>query len=111
MNALKLTPIYISALIMAAHFFRIRLDLIVVLSICFPFLLLFKTKWAVRLVQIILLLGAIEWIRTIYLLVNERITTGEPWIRLVIILGIVALFTGFSSLVFKIRSIKERYKL
>ncbi len=111
MNVLKLTPIYISAIIMTAHFFRLEQYFIVIICICFPFLLFFKTKLAARLIQIILLLGAIEWIRTIIIIVNERITNGEPCLRLVIILGIVTLFTGFSSFIFKIKSLKERYKL
>ncbi|NVO03802.1 MAG: hypothetical protein HXX09_13985 [Bacteroidetes bacterium] len=111
MNALKLSPVYFSALLMAAHFFRLGLDSIVVICICFPFLLLFKTKWAARIVQIMLFIGALEWTRFLYQMADERIKQGEPWVRLVIILGIAALFTGFSAFVFAIRSIKERYKL
>ena len=111
MNALKLSPVYISALLMAAHFFRLGVDSIVIICICFPFLLLLKTKWAARIIQIVLFIGAMEWVRALYSLASLRMSAGEPWVRLVLILGGVALFTGLSALVFMIPSIKERYKL
>jgi hypothetical protein len=111
MNVIKLLPIIISGLLLAAHFLRAQIYPLVILSLAFPALLLFKCVWAVRLVQIILVLGALEWIRILLVLVDERRTAGQPWTRLVIILALVAVFTAGSALVFCCRSLKNRYKL
>jgi hypothetical protein len=43
--------------------------------------------------------------------VAARQAMGQPWKRLVLILGAVALFTALSSLIFQTRSLKIRYKL
>ena len=111
MNALKLVPVIISGLLLSAHFLRAELFPLVVLSLAFPALLLLKRPWAARLVQIILVLGALEWIRTLLVLVGQRRTAEQPWTRLAIILGLVAVFTGCSALVFCWASLKKRYKL
>jgi hypothetical protein len=84
---------------------------LVFLSLLFPFALFLKKNWVVRSIQVILILGAIEWIRTLYVFAQERIYLGEPWTRLSIILGSVAIFTGLSGLVFLFHSLKSRYRL
>ena len=111
MNALKLVPVILSGLLLGAHFMRTGLFPLVVLSLGFPVLLLFRRPWAARLVQIILVLGALEWVRTLMVLVGQRRTAGQAWTRLAIILGLVAVFTGCSALVFSCGSLKKRYKL
>jgi len=42
----------------------------------------------------------VEWIRTLLNLVAERRLLGESWGRLAIILGLVAIITGGSALIF-----------
>ncbi len=111
MNVFKLFPVVFSALLLSAHFLHAGLFPMVVFSSAFPVLLLVKRWWAARAMQIILVAGALEWIRTLLVLVVERRIEGEPWKRLALILGAVALFTGASALVFCCRSIRERYKL
>jgi hypothetical protein len=111
MNFLRLLPVFLSALLLAAHFFRSGLMPVVVLALVFPALLIFKRAWAARLVQAILALGAIEWLRTLVLLVAQRQAVGQNWTRLAIILGVVALFTGGSAFVFSFTSLRKRYRL
>jgi len=53
----------------------------------------------------------IEWIRVTIVYMMQRHAIGEPYFRLVIILGIVALFTGLSALVFRNLTLNERYNL
>ena len=111
MNMLRLLPVIISSLLLGAHFLRLGQPLLVVLSLLLPLILLFRKYWAARLMQFYLILGAVEWVRTLFFLVAERRTTGQPWSRLVIIMGLVALFTVCSTLVFRFSSLKMRYKL
>jgi hypothetical protein len=111
MNLVKLLPVLLSGLLLSAHFLRAGLPALVILSLAFPALLLIRRRWAARLVQIILVLGTLEWVRTLLVLVIERYQAGQPWWRLAIILGLVALFTGSSALLFRCRSLRNRYRL
>ena len=111
MNGLKLIPVFISLLLISAHFLRTGLYIVVAILIALPFILLIKKIWVARTIQIILILATLEWIRTIFISIEERQVHSEPWIRMAIILGSVALFTACSSLVFLFRSLKTRYKL
>jgi hypothetical protein len=111
MKILKLSPVILSFLILSAHFYRAEIYPLLLICIVFPFLLFLKRSWIARLIQLMLVLGSLEWIRTLYFLVEERKVTGEPWTRLVIILGGVALSTALSALIFQIRSMKEHYKI
>jgi len=111
MNVLRLFPIIFSFLILSAHFSRAGLTLFSLIFLLIPFLLFIKQAWVVRLIQIFLIIGSIEWIRTLFIYVNERQTNGEPYIRLIVIIGIIVLFTGLSALSFRNQVLKERYNL
>ena len=60
--------------------------------------------------QLVLFLGTLEWGRTLLVLVEERQTLNQPWTKMGIILGVVALFTLLSTIVFNNKVLKERYK-
>ena len=112
MNILRLLPIVLSALLLGAHYLRAGLIPMVILALLFPALLFFRRAWAARLVQIILILGALEWTRTLLILVAKRRAGGQPWTRLAIILGLVVVLTGCSALLFSFcRSLRRRYGL
>ena len=111
MNVLRLFPVIFSFLILSAHFSRAGSPLLTIIFLLLPILLFIKKAWVVRLIQIFLVIGSIEWIRILFVYVNERQAIEEPYIRLVIILGIVAFLTGLSTLVFRNQALKERYKL
>ena len=62
------------------------------------------------LVQIALIAGAIEWLRTLAGLISTRMATGAPFTRLVLILASVALVTCASALVFRAAKLRARYR-
>ena len=72
-------------------------------------LLAVRKPWVARLVQVALLLGALEWLRTLVQLTSDRLQAGEPVLRLVVILGTVAGLTAFSTLAFETQRLKQRY--
>ena len=109
MNFILHIPVVVSFMLLAAHFLRESQTLFVVCALALPFLLLLKKSWVVRVVQFALVLGAIEWIRTLLALQAIRVENGMPWTRLVLIIGGVALFTGCSALVFFHTSLKQKY--
>lgn len=111
MNIVRLLPVIVSLLILSAHFSRAGSPLITILFLLLPLLLLVKKSWVARLIQIILIIGSIEWIRTLLYYVNQRQAIDEPYLRLIIIIGIIALLTGLSALVFRNKFLKGRYNL
>ena len=84
---------------------------LMLISLFIPFLLFWKTKISVRIIQISLLLSAFEWIRTMILLINIRIETNENWIRMAIILGFVSILNLLSILLFHSKDMKKIYHL
>jgi hypothetical protein len=109
MNILRLTPVFLSSLLLAAHFYRSGNLLTAILCLAVLFLLFLKKPWVPRLFQFLLILGALEWLRSLYYLAAMRIAWEQPWARLAIILGAVALFTALSALVFSSRDMRARY--
>jgi hypothetical protein len=110
MNVIKLLPVIFSFLLLAAHFLRAGLIPLVAIALLLPFLLFVRQIWVARSTQIALVLGALEWLRTLLGLIDIRQEAGQPWTRLAVIIGIVAAFTGFSALIFRCKSLKVRYK-
>lgn len=111
MNALRLSPVVLSFLLLAAHFYRAGLPLLTVACLGLPLLLPVRRPWVPRTFQVLLLLGALEWLRTLYVFAAMRIAFDQPWGRLAIILGAVALFTALSGLVFQGARLRARYGL
>jgi hypothetical protein len=109
MNALRLLPVILSILLLGAHFYRAGLEIAAVLCLALPFLLLLRKAWVPRLLQVVLVLGALEWLRALYGFAAVRIAFGDPWLRLALILGAVALFTGLSGLVFRNGKLRAFY--
>lgn len=110
MNILKLLPVVLSFLLLGAHFYRAGLVPLTVLCVAVLFLLFLRKRWIPRLFQILLLLGAFEWLRTLYMFAAMRIAWDQPWGRLALILGGVALFTALSALVFRNRKLRRYYQ-
>lgn len=111
MNFVRLLPVTISLLLLSAHFSRAGIQILSLFFLIFPFFLLIKKQWTVKFIKVALIIGTLEWIRTLFYYIGRRIELGEPYIRLVIIIMCVALFTGLSILVFKNRSLKDYYNI
>jgi hypothetical protein len=109
MNFVRLLPVIFSTSIMAAHFSRAGNGFLMLMCLLLPFLLFVKKQWVARLFQVLLIIGGLIWIQSIVHYAKIRIAMGESWTRLAIILGVVALFTALSALVFQGKSLKERY--
>ena len=110
MKILTFAIVVLSLLVLGAHFMRYGNDIGMVLSVA-PIALLFVRKpWAARVVQAVLVLGAIEWATTLVGLVQMRMAQGLPATRLAIILGAVILLTLTAALLFETRAMKRVYR-
>ena len=108
---LRLLPAVLSIFLLAAHFYRAGLIVPVFFVLASLFILLVRKPWAARIIQVELVLGGIEWIRTAVNFVQIRQAYNMPWLRLAIILGTVSLFTFISALIFRSRALKDRYRI
>jgi len=111
MNVVRLLPVILAFGLLAAHFSRADMLPAVVVSLLTPLLLLIPKAWIARSIQILLLIGALEWIRSMFRYIQVRKEIGEDWGRLAIILISVALLTACSALVFRGKSLRKRYQL
>jgi hypothetical protein len=98
MIAVRLAPIALAALVLAAHFYRAGIVVPTVLALALVALLLVRRAWVRYTVAAGLVLGAIEWARTLAELVAMRQAMGQPWARLALILGGVAVLTAAAAL-------------
>ncbi len=101
----------LSAVLLAAHFYRAGQLALVGASLALLALLAVPRRWAARTVQIGLVLGALEWLRTLAVLAAQRIAAGLPYGRLVAILLVVAAFTAAAALVFRNVRLRVRYDI
>ncbi len=111
MLTLQFLPIVLAALLLAAHFRRGGEWLALAAVLALPVLLAIRQPWAARLIQALLLLGALEWVRTGLMVGLARQAAGAPWLRMAGILGAVALGTGLSAWVFRCRRTRAHFGL
>lgn len=109
MNAVRLLPVYLSFIVLAAHYMRSNSVILMGLCLLLPWLLLLRRPWVPRILQLALLAGSVVWLDTMWRLWSAREVRGEPAGRMVAILAGVALFTAASSLVFRAVSLRRRY--
>jgi len=104
-------PVVLSIAILGAHFMRYGNSIGVYGSVTLLALLFVRQEWVARMMQVVLILGALEWVRTLYELVQLRVAQGQPFMRMVVILGVVAAVTFCAALLFQSPTLKKIYQL
>jgi len=110
MKIFKLSLPILSCVLLTAHFSRVQNNWFAAACLLFPFILLSKKEWVMRIFQVFLLFGGAIWIERTISLVRMRQRIGHSWVRLAIILGVVALFTILSAAVFNNKKIQAIFK-
>lgn len=110
MKFLRLLLPALALALLVAHSSRHQMPQLVWLCTTLPVLLLIPRRWVVIVFRILLLAGAAEWLRTAFLLTQARLAQGQPWFRMILILGSVALFTAATSLVFRHEKFRNFYR-
>ncbi len=102
MRVLRVVLVAASAVLIAAHFLRESAYPLVLVSLAFPFLLFVKTKWARWIIEGMLIVAGIEWLRTLFALVAERQALRQPYTAAAVILGVATAFTFASAIVLEV---------
>ena len=110
-KVLPYIPVVLSLVILGAHFMRYGNSVGVIGSLLLIALLIVRRPWVARLMQVVLILGALEWVRTLYDLVQVRTALGQPFGRMLVILGIIAAVSFCSALLFQSPALKKIYRL
>jgi len=110
-KALLLLPVVLSLAVLGAHFLRYGSSIGVLAALLFIALLFLRRPWVARVMQVVLVLGTLEWLRTMYELGHMRALQGQPYGRMLVILGIVAVVTLCSALLFQSKTLKTMYGL
>lgn len=105
--ALLALPV-VALLLLAAHFYRGGLVVPAAASVALVALLFTPNRWAALALQAALVLGTLEWLRTAWALASHRAALGQPYGRLLMILGIVAALTALAALAVRARHPRGR---
>ncbi len=96
-------------ILLAAHFSRANHNLLAIITLGIPFLLFIKQSWVISVLQGVGYLASIAWIYSAYNYIQFRISIGDDWIRLAIILFTVALYSAWTGFFLRSSHIKNVY--
>jgi hypothetical protein len=100
----------LALVLLAAHFVHAGLWLVAAACLALLALLGVRRRWSMRLLQAALAYGAIEWILTAVMLARMRSAHDEPYLRMLLILGSVAVVTVLAALAFEHPALRERFR-
>lgn len=105
-------PAFVASLMLAAHFYRAQLMAGVAGSLLLAGLLFVPRNWAIRTAGALLMLGALEWLRTMLVFITDRQSEGRPWTRLAIIMIGVECFTVIAAMLlqFRLRAVPRGFE-
>ena len=92
MNKLRIVMTVIALLLAAAQYGRAGDTILKYLFAALPLLLLVRKKWSDMILAVSISFTVPVWILTTISIISERKAAEEPWLRMGIILGGVALF-------------------
>ena len=109
-KALFFGLIVLSFVALGAHFVRDGNMPFVAACLILIGLLPVRRILVARLAQAALVLGTLEWLWTLYRLVDVRVASEQPYTRMTVILVAVAAITLWSALLFETRTLRQVYR-
>ncbi len=107
----RIIPYVFMIILLAAHFSRSVSNIFAVIALLIPFLLFIKQKWVIISLEIVGYLAAIVWLLGAYQYIQIRIASGDGWIRLLIIMSCVALYSAWAGFFLRTGKMKDVYEL
>ena len=101
----------LALLLLGAHFFRAGLVPVAAACAVLLALLFVRAPWSVRVLQGALALGTLEWLRTAWVFASARAAAGQPYARLLVILGSVVLVTALAAWLLHSRAARAHFRV
>ncbi|MCU0663688.1 MAG: 4Fe-4S binding protein [Myxococcota bacterium] len=105
----RLIPAVLSMLLLSAHFLRQGELGLVATSLASLGLLLCRQRFVAHVFLVALPALSLLWVGEAAEIATVRMTLGQPWLRMAIILGAVAVLTALSGIAFLSTRLRERY--
>jgi len=96
-RVLRSIPAVLALLLLAAHFYRAAAIVPAVACVAAVALVFVKRPWAVSVLRWGLAAGTVVWLVTAWRIARDRIDAGMPYLRMLAILGAVAVFTAVAA--------------
>ena len=90
-------PAVLALLLLAAHFYRNAAVVPAVVCVAAIALVFVKRPWAVWALRLALAAGTVIWMVTAWRIARDRMDAGMPYLRMLAILGAVAVFTAIAA--------------
>lgn len=100
----------LALLLLGAHFWRAGQLLLAGASVAMVGLLFVRSPWSARAAQAVLALGTLEWLRTAWVFASARAAAGQPYARLLVILGAVAAVTLVAALLLRSSPARRHFR-
>jgi len=104
-----LLPALLGLVLLGAHLMRAGHDALLAGVIFTALLAGVRMPWSRRIIQGVLVLGALEWLWTLIVLAGARMDAGMPYARLALILGTVAAGTGLAAALLENHRVRRFY--
>ena len=99
----------LAMLMLGAHFLRAGSPILAAVCALLPLWLLVRRRLALRVVQLALAAGVLIWLHTAFVLTWMRMQAGAPWLRMLLILSAVSLFTGWCVRLLNNKTVTHRF--
>lgn len=109
-RALLIVP-GLALLLLAAHFFRAGLLPFAGLSAALIVLPFVRAPWAAGILQVALAVGTLEWLRTAWVFAAARAAADQPYARLLVIIGTVAVITAVAAWIVGHRALRAHFRM
>ncbi len=95
MIIIRLLPLIFAQLLFAAHIMRSFGIIWAMAVLILLFTIFIRRGWIIHIWQAIIAFEVVEWIRTTIIIIRLRLAMGMPYVRLLIIMSMVILFSLF----------------
>lgn len=105
-------PALLCGAILGAHFLRQGSLIAALICLILPVTaLILRRDWALTSTRLLLWTGAALWLLNGFRMAQDRLDRGEPWQRLALILGSVAVLTALSAWLLGDKAVQERMRV
>jgi hypothetical protein len=101
----------LALVLLVAHFVHGGLWPLAAICLASIALLAIRLPWVARTLQLLLALGALEWIRAAASIAYVRMAHEQPFVRMLAIMGAVTALTVLAALVFSHPALRRRFGL